>query len=59
MNGESWQDDAIGLNLHRLVKAGLDDAILTVIGLCGGEVVLSGVRTVSLTVFHFVVGDGS
>ena len=29
------------------------------IGLCGGEVELSGVRTVSLNVFHLVAGDGS
>ena len=34
-------------------------AFLAVIGLCGGEVELSGVRTVSLTVFHLVAGDGS
>ena len=34
-------------------------AFLAVIGLCGGEVELSGVRTVSLTVFHLVAGDGT
>ena len=32
---------------------------MAVIGLCGGEVELSGVRTVSLNVFHLGAGDGS
>ena len=34
-------------------------ALLAVIGLGGGEVELSGVRTVSLNVFHLGAGDGS
>ena len=38
---------------------GASIAFLAVIGPCGGEGVLSGVRTVSLTVFHLVAGDGS
>ena len=33
--------------------------LLAVIGLCGGEVELSGVRTVSLNMFHLGAGDGS
>ena len=32
---------------------------MAVIGLCGGEVELSGVRTVSLNAFHLVAEDGS